>query len=53
MSYLLDTCALIFMVFAPEKLSELAVQAIQGDNALYIEICKSNSFTSMPVAACF
>lgn len=38
MSYLLDTCALIFMVFAPEKLSELAVQAIQGDNALYVSI---------------
>ena len=38
MSYLLDTCALIFMVFAPEKLSELAVQAIQGDNALHVSI---------------
>lgn len=38
MKYLLDTCAFIDMVFAPERLSPRARSAIEGDNALYISI---------------
>ena len=38
MNYLLDTCALIDMVFAPHRLSRIARLAIEGDNALCISI---------------
>ena len=38
MKYLLDTCALIDMVFAPKRLSAKARIAIEGDNALYVSI---------------
>jgi len=38
MNYLLDTCALIDMVFAPRRLSRIARLAIEGDNALSISI---------------
>ena len=38
MKYLLDTCAFIDMIFAPEKLSTKAISAIEGDNALFISI---------------
>lgn len=38
MNYLLDTCAFIDMVFAPERLSSKARSAIEGDNGLSISI---------------
>lgn len=38
MNYLLDTCAFIDMLFAPDKLSKSAISAIEGDNALFVSI---------------
>ena len=38
MSYLLDTCAFIDMLFAPDRLSSSARTAIEGDNALFVSI---------------
>lgn len=38
MKYLMDTCALIDMLFAPERLSARAQIAIVGDNALCVSI---------------
>ena len=36
MNFLLDTCALIDMIFAPHRLSKNAAMAIEGDNALSV-----------------
>jgi PIN domain nuclease of toxin-antitoxin system len=38
MKYLLDTCALIYMVFDPDSLSPKAVEIAEGDNDLYVSI---------------
>lgn len=38
MNYLLDTCAFIEMLFAPDRLSRIARMAIEGDNALSVSI---------------
>ena len=38
MKYLLDTCALIYMVFNPDRLSPKAVEIAEGDNDLYVSI---------------
>jgi len=38
MNCLLDTCAFIDMIFAPERLSRIARMVIEGDNALFISI---------------
>ncbi len=38
MKYLLDTCALIYMVFDPARLSRQAMDAIEGENELYVSI---------------
>lgn len=38
MSYLLDTCALIDFLFAPERLSAKSRDIIAGDNALFVSI---------------
>ena len=38
MNYLLDTCAFIDMLFAPDRLSKSARSAIEGDNALFVSI---------------
>jgi len=38
MKYLLDTCALIYMVFDPERLSPQAIAIAEGENDLYVSI---------------
>lgn len=38
MKYLLDTCALIYMIFAPDRLSSRAAEIISGDCELYVSI---------------
>ena len=38
MKYLLDTCALIDIVFAPERLSSVAERIIRGNSALAVSI---------------
>lgn len=38
MKYLLDTCALIYMVFAPDRLSSKAADIVSGDSELYVSI---------------
>ena len=38
MNYLIDTCALIYMVFRPDRLSSRAVEIIEGENELYVSI---------------
>ena len=38
MKYLLDTCACIYMVFNPERLSAKAVEIAEADNILYVSI---------------
>ena len=38
MKYLLDTCAFIYMVFAPERLSSRAVEIAKSEGELYVSI---------------
>jgi PIN domain nuclease of toxin-antitoxin system len=38
MKYLLDTCALIDMLFTPERLSTRAWAALEGSNSLAVSI---------------
>ena len=38
MKYLLDTCALIYMIFDPDRLSSKAFQIAEGDDELYVSI---------------
>ncbi len=38
MKYLLDTCALIYMIFDPGRLSSRAVEISEGENDLYVSI---------------
>ena len=38
MKYLLDTCALIMIVFEPKRLSNKAREIIEGDNELLVSI---------------
>ena len=38
MKYLLDTCALIMIVFEPKRLSKKAREIIEGDNELLVSI---------------
>lgn len=38
MKYLLDTCALIYMVFNPERLSSTALQIVESNAELYVNI---------------
>lgn len=38
MKYLLDTCALIMLVFEPGRLSDKAREIIEGENALVVSI---------------
>ncbi len=38
MNYLLDTCALIDILFTPERLSSTAKEAINGENSLAVSI---------------
>lgn len=38
MRYLLDTCALIYMIFEPDRLSPLASNLVVSDNELYVSI---------------
>ena len=38
MKFLLDTCALIYMVFNPSRLSAQATRIAEGENELYVSI---------------
>ena len=38
MNYLLDTCALIDIVFTPERLSVAAREAVSEENTLFVSI---------------
>ena len=38
MNYLLDTCALIDIIFTPERLSAAAREAIEGENTLSVSV---------------
>ena len=38
MKYLLDTCALIYMLFNPDRLSARASEIIESENDLYVSI---------------
>ena len=38
MKYLLDTCALIYMVFDPDRLSPQAIEIAESESELYVSI---------------
>ena len=38
MKYLLDTCALIYMVFDPDRLSQKSISIAESDDELYVSI---------------
>ena len=38
MKYLLDTCALIYMIFNPDRLSPRATEIVKGEHELFVSI---------------